>query len=210
MSQFVVVVHDVGQCPEPQSEPDRALSYFRSWWEAGGWTDEPIYLAAVPGVMGDKERGILIDHCRGTNARVCLHGWDHKRGKLGHGDLSAALAVFPDARTVCPPYFEYDDGTYEAMASLGLRVIFGGLNGEHHQHGTMPTRVGADGSIMHYSAMPWLYAHSYRMVGAVRNAADLSYPLVVNVHHRWDAVSLSGVARLREALAGRIVALEET
>jgi peptidoglycan/xylan/chitin deacetylase (PgdA/CDA1 family) len=126
---------------------------------------------------------------------------------LGREDLELARAAFPNATTVCPPYLAYDARTYGAMEALGLRAIFGGLHGEHHHHGEAPAYVG--GGVTHYSATTGLYLHSYRMAETVRDIADSGYPLVVNIHHRWDAVSLDGVGRLREALAGRVVAVDE-
>lgn len=207
--RFLVVVHDVGQHTNPQSEPDQGLAYFLAWWKAGGWTNEPLYLAVVPAMLGPEERDVISAHIQATRVQVCLHGWDHKQAVLGAEDLVRAHEVFPDATAVCPPYLRYGKPTYEAMGALGLTAIFGGFHGEHHVWGEAPADLGR--GVTHLSATPELYRHSYRMVEAVEATEDPGYPLVVNIHHRWDAISLDGVRRLRDALNtyGRIVTLED-
>lgn len=206
-ARFVVVVHDVGQA-EDQSQPDVGLEFLRRWWDAGGWTDEPIYLAAVPAAMGEPERQMLRDMERDTGARICLHGWDHHPHELSREDIERAHEVFPTSMSVCPPYLRYNHDSLlatERVLNWGA-TFFGGFYGQHQHYRDEPYFVN---DVLHLPAREELYRHSYRMVEYIEQAGDPGYPLVVNVHNRWDAANLKGVGELRRALQGKLITVEE-
>lgn len=206
--KFILRVDDVGQ-DLTQTEPDVELRTFRKWWEAGGWGGEPVYLGVVPAVIGQKERDWLLDLEIKTEAVISLHGWDHAHRNLSPLHLEAAQEVFPLANTVIPPYNMYDVHTIRAMGEKMYRpVLFGGFNGEHHTLGNAPCLTGG---VLHLNAERILYNHSHRLVDVVKSLRfDVGdYPVVVTLHHRWDAKHLDGVRALHRMLEGNLYSVEE-
>lgn len=205
MTRFIARVDDVGQAVD-QTQRDVGLEYFWSWWKAGGWGEYPIYLGVVPAAVGPVEIEMLLELERTTKAKVCLHGWDHHPHALRLDDLSLAQVPFQDARVVIPPYNQYDSLTFQAMKELGLNVLLGGFDGEHHELGPRPKLVNG---ILHLSAERELYAHSYRLIETVGKIDDPGYPRQLVLHLRWDEGRLDTVGNLRAALADRMVAVDE-
>lgn len=213
MTRFIMRVDDVGQAPE-QHKPDRGLAFFRSWWDAGGWGEEPIYLGVVPGILSPVEMDMLFHIEDTTEATLSVHGWDHAKQILQSSDISRALDVMPRARTVIPPFNLYDENTIRYLGRRIERpVLLGGFHeanaaGREADHPYGPAPVVVDG-VLHLSAGWLLYEHCYRMVEAVESFPDPGYPVVVTAHLRWDIDFFPGVRALREALAGRLVSVDE-
>lgn len=212
MTKFIVRVDDVGQALE-QSEPDVDLAYFKEWWAAGRWGEAgvPIYLGVVPARLSQTDLDYLYELETTTGAELCIHGWDHADRILWPRDVMLARSILPRARCVIPPYNKYDERTIEATGQLSYAcrkaVLFGGFDGENHRFGEAPTMVG---NTLHLSATRELYAHSYVLAEHVELVSDPGYPLVLTLHHRWDAGKwLDGVGKLREALDGRTVAVDK-
>jgi hypothetical protein len=209
MTRFILRVDDVGQIPEPQHIPDRGLNWFRRWWDAGEWGEEPVYLGVVPANIEYDEKEWLLRLEETTGAEIALHGWDHSAGYLTAKDIILAHKVFPAARAVIPPYNLYKAETLHATGTLspGRGVLFGGIPSHgHHTFGPAPTVTQG---VLHLAAHEALYLHSYRMIDAIEEMPDPGYPVVVTCHHRWDRDFLDGVKRLRNALKNRLVTVEE-
>lgn len=205
MTKFILRVDDIGQDLD-QSHEDENLAYFWKWWNAGGWGDEPIYLGVVPLFTTHKTREVLLELEEKTDAVICLHGWDHHPHKLLPEDLTKGQALFPKANCIIPPFNDYDGTVFSTLEKeFKDPVLFGGLPTQHHAFGDAPTMIG---SILHLSAQPDLYTHSYRLVDLVQDFPDPGYPVVITLHHRWDCNFLDGVGKLRKALEGLLVSVD--
>lgn len=205
MTRFIVRVDDVGQALD-QSKPDVGLEYFLSWWKAGGWGEHPIYLGVVPAALGPIELDVLRSVVRDSEARICLHGWDHAERVLTRVDIERAREVFGFANCVIPPYNRYDLPAYEGVIHPAEKpVLFGGFDGTDHSFGPAPRVVNG---WLHLSADERLYARCYQLVEPVGKIEDPGYPLQVVLHLRWDAERLHAVGNLCAALADRMVAVD--
>lgn len=214
MTKFIMRVDDVGQAPE-QHKPDVGLEFFKSWWNAGGWGEHPIYLGVVPAMLGPDELEWLLQLERSTKAVLCIHGWAHDKRTLEPDDIRRAREVLPLAQCVIPPYNMYDARTMAAMRSMLDPVLFGGHHEPNsrgreadHPHGRRPVLVNG---VLHLSTEWTLYEHCYIMVERVYALKDRysTHPLVVTAHPRWDVDFFGGVRELREALGDSLTTVEE-
>lgn len=211
IGKFILRIDDVGQALD-QSQPDYDLKYFREWWTAGGWGDQPIYLGVVPAVMRRRELEYLYEIVYGSKAVICLHGWDHAREILTRESIRRGSEMFPSARHVIPPYNLYDRATIDAIEEFLVQpkerppVIFGGFHGEDHHYGDFPKMIG---NVLHLSAIRILYARSYQIIEALDKVAGYPYPQVITLHHRWEQNFLPAVGELRQRLDGLLVSTDE-
>lgn len=209
-ARFIVRVDDVGQALV-QKNLDVGLEQFRRWLAAWGEVDEPMYLGVVTGQLTDRELEMLFYIESHSQVVLCIHGHTHAPAALSPDEIVDSLRVLRGAKHFIAPYNQYNEETLAACWQktptwMTDPVFFGGFDGDHHSYGEAPCVV--DG-VLHLSAHNDLYAHSYRLVDMVEKMDDPGYPLVVTLHHRWDANALDGVTRLHEALRGRIVSTAE-
>jgi hypothetical protein len=219
--RLVLRVDDVGQDVD-QSRPDRGLRAFLRWWDAGDWSGLPAVLAVVPAALDGAAWRALHGLAAVPGVGLALHGWDHAPGVLTPDDVRLGALAFagnglPVPRAVVPPDNRYNALTLAATRLLHDRpVLLGGFDGEHHDHGEAPRVV--DG-VLHLSADRGLYAHAYAVADALGKgeafapgSGERPWPRVLTLHHRWDLSQpgfLSGVRRLRDLVADRLVGLDE-
>lgn len=229
MPEFIIRVDDVGQAVN-QQEPDVGLEGFRRWWDAGGWAGLPVYLGVVVAplgkwaledydrfepVLGGGPHDWLRDHVK-PPAEIALHGWDHRDRPLGLEDIRLSEESFGKARCIIPPHNKYDFATVDAMVETGKTILFGGFDGEHHNHGPAPKIV--DG-VLHLSAEKSLYDCSFRIADFLgtatsQNCPSVDWPLIITLHWRWDAGckdagAMDGVRRLRDLVADKLTTVDE-
>lgn len=223
-ARFICRVDDLAQSLALPSDLDVGMADFRRWWEEG-WQDResPIYLGVVPYQLTNVEREYLLRLEETGGARIALHGWDHHPHVLQRSDVKRGLEVFPDCRYHIVPFNNYNADTIQAIRDLtdpAVRpVLFGGLR-EHqakrrpsdHPYGPAPTIVNG---VVHLSAEWDFYAgQAPEVIERVATWPDPGYPIVLVLHYSWDLNQHSvegpaGVRRLREALEGRIVSVDE-
>lgn len=214
MPKFILRVDDVGQAVD-QSKPDVGLEYFRRWWDAGGWEGLPVYLGVVAGTLGEREIDVLnvltSSGRMDCPTKLCSHGWSHRDETLTSEEIFKSSDILPTVYVI-PPYNKYDSDTIKAVALLHDEsgeqpVLFGGFNGEHHPYGEAPRIV--DG-VLHLSAERALYQHAYQVAEAIEMGYGTdAWPMVITLHHRWDANFLDGVRRLRDLVADKLTTVDE-
>lgn len=207
MNRFIVRVDDVGQAVD-QSQPDIGLAYFIEWLNAGSWwPNVRLHLGVVPGVMSSEDIASLKNIARKHSWELCIHGWNHSQCALSSDHIESARDRLGETHCVIPPYNMYDEDTLSACARLlEDPVLLGGFDGEDHEYGIKPALVRG---VAHFSADKRLYDRCYRLAPLIETLPAADYPLMVTLHHRWDAMTLNGAGELAKALAHHTINARE-